>query len=282
MLISALNQYYDVLIEKNELPPAGYEKLDISYLIALTEDGKLDHITDIRTKIEEKNKKGKIKGLPNEERPREKMIYQGKESLSNAELLAVLLRTGTREKSALELASDILSMNENGILHLEDCSIEELASIKGVGSAKACQVMAAIELGKRVAAYPRRKKAEIGRPEDIADLVMEKMRYYKKEHFCVLLLNTRGQVIEENEVSVGDLNGAMVHPREVFLQAVRRSAAAVALIHNHPSGDPSPSPEDVGITARLMESAEILGIKIVDHIIIGDGIYTSMKTEGLM
>lgn len=224
----------------------------------------------------------KIKGLPNEERPREKMIYQGKESLSNAELLAVLLRTGTREKSALELASDILSMNENGILHLEDCSMEELASIKGVGSAKACQVMAAIELGKRVAAYPRRKKAEIGRPEDIADLVMEKMRYYKKEHFCVLLLNTRGQVIEENEVSVGDLNGAMVHPREVFLQAVRRSAAAVALIHNHPSGDPSPSPEDVGITARLMESAEILGIKIVDHIIIGDGIYTSMKTEGLM
>ena len=160
--------------------------------------------------------------------------------------------------------------------------MEELASIKGVGSAKACQVMAAIELGKRVAAYPRRKKAEIGRPEDIADLVMEKMRYYKKEHFCVLLLNTRGQVIEENEVSVGDLNGAMVHPREVFLQAVRRSAAAVALIHNHPSGDPSPSPEDVGITARLMESAEILGIKIVDHIIIGDGIYTSMKTEGLM
>lgn len=224
----------------------------------------------------------KIKGLPNEERPREKMIYQGKESLNNAELLAVLLRTGTREKSALELASDILSMNENGILHLEDCSMEELASIKGVGSAKACQVMAAIELGKRVAAYPRRKKAEIGRPEDIADLVMEKMRYYKKEHFCVLLLNTRGQVIEENEVSVGDLNGAMVHPREVFLQAVRRSAAAVALIHNHPSGDPSPSPEDVGITARLMESAEILGIKIVDHIIIGDGIYTSMKTEGLM
>ena len=210
------------------------------------------------------------------------MIYQGKESLNNAELLAVLLRTGTREKSALELASDILSMNENGILHLEDCSMEELASIKGVGSAKACQVMAAIELGKRVAAYPRRKKAEIGRPEDIADLVMEKMRYYKKEHFCVLLLNTRGQVIEENEVSVGDLNGAMVHPREVFLQAVRRSAAAVALIHNHPSGDPSPSPEDVGITARLMESAEILGIKIVDHIIIGDGIYTSMKTEGLM
>lgn len=224
----------------------------------------------------------KIKGLPNEERPREKMIYQGKESLSNAELLAVLLRTGTREKSALELASDILSMNENGILHLEDCSMEELASIKGVGSAKACQVMAAIELGKRVAAYPRRRKTEIGRPEDIANLVMEKMRYYKKEHFCVLLLNTRGQVIEENEVSVGDLNGAMVHPREVFLQAVRRSAAAVALIHNHPSGDPSPSPEDVGITARLMESAEILGIKIVDHIIIGDGIYTSMKTEGLM
>lgn len=224
----------------------------------------------------------KIKGLPNEERPREKMIYRGKESLSNAELIAVLLRTGTREKSAVELASDILSMNGDGLLHLEDCSVEELASIKGMGNAKACQVMAAVELGKRVASHPRRRRAEIGCPDDIAELVMEKMRYYKKEHFCVLLLNTKGQVIEENEVSIGDLSGAMVHPREVFLQAIRRSAASLALIHNHPSGDPSPSPEDVEITARLMESAEILGIKIIDHIIIGDGIYTSLKSEGLM
>jgi DNA repair protein RadC len=209
-------------------------------------------------------------------------MYHGKEALSNGELLAILLRTGTKEKSALELASDILALDEDGILHLEDCSLEELASIKGMGNAKACQVLAAVELGKRIAAHPRRMRAEIGCPSDIAELVMEKMRYYKKEHFCVLLLDTKGRVIEENEVSVGDLNGAMVHPREVFIQAIRRSAAAVALIHNHPSGDPAPSEEDIGVTERLMDSAEILGIKIVDHIIIGDGVYTSLKSEGLM
>lgn len=224
----------------------------------------------------------KIQGLPNEERPREKLMYHGKEALSNGELLAILLRTGTKEKSALELASDILALDEDGILHLEDCSLEELASIKGMGNAKACQVLAAVELGKRIAAHPRRMRAEIGCPSDIAELVMEKMRYYKKEHFCVLLLDTKGRVIEENEVSVGNLNGAMVHPREVFIQAIRRSAAAVALIHNHPSGDPAPSEEDIGVTERLMDSAEILGIKIVDHIIIGDGVYTSLKSEGLM
>lgn len=224
----------------------------------------------------------KLKGLPVEERPREKMMYQGKDSLSNSELLAILLRTGTREKSALELANDIISMNKDGILHLEDCSPEELSAVKGMGTAKACQIIAAVELGKRVATCPRTEKPAIGSPGDIVNLFMEKMRYYKKEHFCALLLNTKGKIIEETEVSVGDLNSAMVHPREVFLQAVRRSAAAVVLIHNHPSGDPEPSVEDLEITARLVESAKILGINIVDHIIIGDGIYTSLKSEGLM
>lgn len=223
-----------------------------------------------------------IKGLPTEERPREKLLYQGKESLSNGELLAILLRSGTREKSALELASEIISMTEDGILYLEGCSPEELAGVKGIGTAKACQILAAIELGKRVATYPRRQKDVIGSPGDIVRLFMEKMRYYKKEHFCVLLLDTKGKLIEETEVSVGDLNSAMVHPREVFFQAIRRSAAAVVLIHNHPSGDPSPSREDIETTSRLMESAMILGINIVDHIIIGDGVYTSLKSEGLM
>lgn len=224
----------------------------------------------------------KIMGLPDEERPREKMMYHGKEALSSGELLAILLRTGTKEKSALELAGEIISMNEDGILHLEDCSIEELASVRGIGMAKGCQIMAAVELGKRVATHPRRNKSEIGSPADIVYLFMEKMRYYKKEHFCILLLNTKGRVIEEKEISVGDLNSTLIHPREVFLHAVRRSAAAVVLVHNHPSGDPAPSPEDVEMTMRLVESADILGIRVVDHIIIGDGVYTSMKSEGLM
>lgn len=223
-----------------------------------------------------------IKGLPTEERPREKLLYQGKESLSNGELLAILLRSGTREKSALELAGEIISMTEDGILYLEECSPEELAAVKGIGTAKACQILAAVELGKRVSTCPRRQKSVIGSPGDIVRLVMEKMRYYKKEHFCVMLLDTKGKIIEETEVSVGDLNSAMIHPREVFIQAIRRSAAAVVLIHNHPSGDPSPSREDIETTHRLMESAMILGINILDHIIIGDGVYTSMKSEGLM
>lgn len=224
----------------------------------------------------------KIKGLPSEERPREKMLYRGKESLSNAELLAILLRSGTREKSALELANEIISLSESGMLHLEDCSPEELASVKGIGDAKACQILSAIELGKRMATHPRRQGDIIGSPADIAKLFMEKMRYYKKEHFCILLLNSKGRIIEETEVSIGDLNSSMVHPREVFLQAVRRSAAAIVLIHNHPSGDPEPSRDDIEITNRLRESSQILGINIIDHIIIGDGVYTSLKSDGFM
>lgn len=224
----------------------------------------------------------KIKRLPDEERPREKLLAQGKEVLNNTELLAILLRTGTKEKSALELAHEIIAFNDDGLPGLCDNTPEELSHIRGVGKAKACQILAAIELGKRVATYPRKERPSIGRPDDIVGLFMEKMRYYKKEHFCTLLLDTKGKIIEEVEVSVGDLNSAPVHPREVFKQAVKRSAAAVVLIHNHPSGDPSPSKEDLDMTVRLTESANILGINIIDHIIIGDGTYTSMKSEGLM
>ncbi len=224
----------------------------------------------------------KIKRLPDEERPREKLLTQGKEALNNAELMAILLRTGTKEKSALELAHEIIAINEDGLPGLCDNTPEELSHIRGIGKAKACQILAAIELGQRVATYPRKARPSIGNPGDIVNLFMEKMRYYKKEHFCTLLLDTKGKIIEEVEVSVGDLNSAPVHPREVFKQAVKRSAAAVVLIHNHPSGDPSPSKEDLDMTVRLTESANILGISIIDHIIIGDGVYMSMKSEGLM
>lgn len=223
-----------------------------------------------------------IKKMPDMERPREKLFLQGKETLNNAELLAILLRTGTREKSALELAHEIIAINDEGLPGLCENTPEELARIKGVGKAKACQILAAIELGRRVATHPRKERISIEKPGDIAELFMEKMRYYKEEHFSTLLLDTKGKIIEEVEVSVGDLNSAPVHPREVFKQAVKRSAAAVVLIHNHPSGDPSPSTEDLDITLRLIESAKILGISVIDHIIIGDGVYTSLKSEELM
>lgn len=224
----------------------------------------------------------KIKRLPDEERPREKLMYYGKEALSNGELLAILLRTGTREKSALDLANELIGRGDEGLLSLCEATPEELAEVKGMGEAKSCQLLAAIELGRRVATHPRKERVSVSNPEDIVRLFMEKMRYYKEEHFVALLLDTKGKVIEENEISVGDLNSAPIHPREVFKQAIRRSAAAVILVHNHPSGDPEPSPEDILVTDRLVETAEIVGIQVVDHIIIGDGSFTSLKMEGHM
>ena len=224
----------------------------------------------------------KLKGLPQEERPREKLLFQGKESLSSAELLSILLHTGTKEKTAIQLAQEILSLDESGLLFLQNCTPEELQQIKGMGEAKVCQLLAAVELGKRVETHPRKIKKEITNPDDIVQLFMGRMRYYKKEHFMVLLINAKGKILEECEVSIGDLCSTLIHPREVFSQAVKRSAAAVVLIHNHPSGDPSPSREDLETTRRLTEAAQILGINVLDHIIIGDGTYKSLKSEGLM
>ena len=192
------------------------------------------------------------------------------------------MRTGTKDKSAIELAQEIIAVSDEGLLGLCDSTPEELAHIKGVGKAKSCQILAALELGRRIATQPRKHRMTIGKPGDIVDLFMEKMRYYKEEHFCALLLDTKGKIIEEVEVSVRDLNSAPVHPREVFKRAVKRSAAAVVLIHNHPSGNPAPSDDDIDITLRLIEAAEILGINIIDHIIIGDGTYVSLKSESLM
>ena len=159
---------------------------------------------------------------------------------------------------------------------------EDLSNIKGIGRAKACQILAAVELGKRIASFPRKNQVQITNPDDIVQLFMEKMRYYKKEHFKVLLLNTKSKIIEECDISVGDLSSTVIHPREVFSHAVRRSAASVLLIHNHPSGNPEPSRQDIEVTKRLSEAAEILGISILDHIIIGDGVYISFKRKGLM
>lgn len=223
-----------------------------------------------------------IKGLPQEERPREKLLFYGKEALSTAELLAILIRSGTKEKSAIEVAQELLALDENGVLFLENSSSEELAAVKGVGTAKACQILAAIELGKRAATHPKKIGNNIANPDDIVQLFREKMRHYKKEHFNVLLINAKGQIIEETEVSVGDLCSTLIHPREVFCQAVKRSAASVIFVHNHPSGDPNPSRQDIETTERLVKSAGILGIHVLDHIIIGDGRYISMKQEGLM
>ena len=223
-----------------------------------------------------------IKELPLSERPREKMLGGGGPYLSNTELLAILIGTGTKNKSALRLAEDILSLNDSGILFLSECSPEELARIKGIGEAKACQILAGIELGRRIATKPRDKKVRINSPDTIVSLFMEEMRYYKKEIFNILLINTKGEIIGTEEISVGDLASTVIHPREVFLPAIRRSAAAVAFVHNHPSGDPAPSGDDVETTKKLVDAGKIIGIAVWDHIIIGDGKYISLKEEQLI
>ena len=221
----------------------------------------------------------RIKDMNKDEMPREKMMSKGVKYLSNSELLAILIRTGNKKYNALELSSMIIKKSENGIRSLHEMSIDELCNIDGVGPSKATIKKAALELGNRVSNYIP-EKYKIKNPWDIYIYYMEEMRYMKKEVFKIVLLNTKNEIISDVDVSVGSLNSSIVHPREVFVEAIRKSANSMILIHNHPSGNPSPSDEDIRITERLMYSGEIIGIEVLDHIIIGDGEYYSMKEEG--
>lgn len=223
-----------------------------------------------------------IKELPVTERPREKMIRYGCEALSNAELLAVLIGSGTRNKSSIEVAQDILALDESGISFLGRCTIEEISEVDGIGTAKACKISAAFELGRRIATTPATERIAINSYSDVADMFMEKMRYYKEEHFHAVLINTHGSVISAEEIAIGDIMSMIVHPREVFAMAVRKGAAGVILAHNHPSGDCTPSDEDINTTKRLIEAGKIIGIRVLDHIVIGDGTFTSMKNKNLI
>lgn len=223
-----------------------------------------------------------IKNMPESERPREKMATHGCQSLSNAELLAIILSTGTKDRTAIDLARGILNMSNEGLRGLTNCTMEELMQVRGVGLAKASQIIAAVELGKRIALTANANNYKIQGPEDISNLLMEDMRYLKKEKFDIILLNTKNTVIAIENISVGSLNASIVHPREVFNIAIKRSSSAIILAHNHPSGDPKPSSEDINITKRLIEAGSIVGINVLDHIIIGDGIYFSMKEHDII
>ncbi len=223
-----------------------------------------------------------IKELPSEERPREKLIQCGAVALSNAELLAILIGTGTKKASAIMLANRVLALEGEGISYLTSCLPEELSEIPGMGIAKSCQIIAAIELGKRIAIKPKEKRINVKSPNEVASLFLEEMRYLKKEYFKILLLNTKNEIIMIETISVGSLNSSVVHPREVFCTAVKKSACSVIAVHNHPSGNPAPSQMDIEITKRLMEAGELLGIKVLDHLIIGDGIFVSLKEKMLL
>lgn len=222
-----------------------------------------------------------IRELPPEQRPRERMLKEGATSLSDIDLLAIMLRTGTAKSSAMELAAAILSRFKD-LRVLSQATIEELSEIKGIGPVKAVQVKAALELGRRLAALPAEERPIIRCPEDVCSLLMEDLRNLDREYFLALLLNTKNQVLAKETISIGTLNASMVHPRELFKVAIRRSAAAVILVHNHPSGDPTPSREDIALTKRLQEAGEIIGIDVLDHIVIGDNRFTSLKSQGLI
>ncbi|NLJ87128.1 MAG: DNA repair protein RadC [Firmicutes bacterium] len=215
-----------------------------------------------------------------DERPREKLLEHGCESLSNRELLAIILRVGTRRQSALSLADQVLA-HFGSLRELREARCEELQAIEGIGLAKAAQILAALELGRRVQASVRMPTV-VRTPQDASDLVMEHLRYLDREVMRLLLLDSKHQVIATPVVSVGTLNASMVHPREIFKECIRRSAAAVIAVHNHPSGDPSPSSEDIQVTKRLFQAGEILGIDLLDHIIIGDNRFVSMKEAGFL
>ncbi|WP_270179451.1 RadC family protein [Alkalihalobacillus sp. CinArs1] len=220
-----------------------------------------------------------IRDYPEDERPRERLIKGGSEVLSNQELLAIVLRTGTKQESVLELSHRIIQHFE-GLRLLKDASIEELTSLNGVGPAKAVQLMAAIELGRRVSRLQQEERYTVRSPEDGANYVMEDMRFLSQEHFVCLYLNTKNQVLHRKTVFVGSLNASIVHPREVFREAFRRSAASLICFHNHPSGDPTPSREDIEVTKRLAECGKMIGIDVLDHIIIGDQKFISLKEKG--
>ncbi len=219
-----------------------------------------------------------IKQLPPELRPRERLLTAGPSALSDGELLGLLFGIGNREKTAVELAGEVIS--EAGGLHgLYDVSVHELVRVKGIGEAKACIIMAAVELGRRIGQVRNPGRPVISSPADVDRLLRGRVANLDRENFVVVLLNTKNEVIESPLVSVGTLSAALVHPREVFKPAIRASAASVILAHNHPSGKVEPSREDREVTRRLVESAEILGIEVLDHVILGDGFY-SMKEHG--
>ncbi len=227
------------------------------------------------------NKSFTIHDLPKAERPRERLQRLGAEALSSQELLALILGRGIKGESVMVTAQRLLSAfgNAQGI---SQASLEELSTIKGIGPAKASQIKACFELGKRQDLEPEIKDFDIKNPENIVQLLRSSIKDKAKEHFKLILLNTRNKVIGISTVSIGTLNSNLVHPREVFKEAISHSAASVVFAHNHPSGDSEPSEDDLTITKRLVEAGKILGIEVLDHIIITKNGFFSFKEKGLI
>lgn len=223
----------------------------------------------------------KVRDLPVNERPREKLLRYGAEYLSNAELLALILRTGTKEENVLTMCNSIIA-ESGGINGLLNLSVEEVEKIRGIGSAKAAQIIALSEIYSRIHSIKSGMDIIITCPKDVANFLMNDMKGLAREHFKLIMLDTKNKVICIKTISIGDLNSSVVHPREVFVEAIKKSCASVIVCHNHPSGDPTPSREDINVTKRLKECGTILGIEVLDHIIIGKEKYVSLKEKGIV
>lgn len=225
-----------------------------------------------------------IKDWPEDDRPREKLVKLGPENLSSSELLAIILRTGSKGKSALDNAKALINAYD-GFKGIELASIDELKKtegIKGIGSAKAAEIKAVFEIAKRFSSEKMEIRKEYSNSKQVFNHFHESVRSKKKEFFIAMLLDGKNRLMREVSISIGCLSSSIVHPREVFNPVIRDSAAAVILVHNHPSGDPTPSKEDRDITKRLKEVGELVGVKVLDHVIIGDGRYMSFADEGML
>ena len=222
----------------------------------------------------------RIGDMASEDRPRERLALTGAEALNNAELLAILLRTGLKGENAVRLGERLLAQH-GGLVGLLKMSYADLCKVKGIGPAKAAQLKAAVELGRRIAAASPAEKPTINSPADAANVIMYEMRALDQEVVKVLLLDTRNRLIAVVEVYRGSLNTSMIRVGELFREAVKQSAASIIVAHNHPSGDPSPSPDDVVVTRMMVEAGRLLDIPVHDHIVIGQNRFVSLKERGL-
>lgn len=227
----------------------------------------------------------KIKDIPNDDRPYERCLREGPEHLSDAELLSIIIRTGSKDSNSLELASDILALNYpgDGILGLLHLSLPELTALKGIGTVKGIQLLCIGELSRRIWRKKTRERSLVLQsPEAVAEYFQEDMRHMEQEQLYVMLFNTRQVLIRDILISKGTVNASLASPREIFIEALRYQAVSLILVHNHPSGDPEPSRQDIALTRRVMESGDLIGIQLQDHVVIGEHSYVSMKERGLI
>lgn len=222
--------------------------------------------------------------LSDQEKPYEKFIKHGAENMTDAELLAIIIRTGTKDADSLSIGQDVLRLSDTryGLLGLHHISVEDLMSIKGIGQVKAIKIKCIAELSKRISKASAQQSLQIDNPQTVADYYMEDLRHKENEWIMLVMLDNKNRIIKDEIISQGTVNASILSPREIFLMALRNKAVYILILHNHPSGDPTPSKQDIAITKRILEVANLMGIPLIDHIIIGDRKYMSFKEKGYL